>query len=108
MKVGVVTVNREAEEPVPSRRRIAGTTTIRGAYPEKAREVGAGDVVLKGAIPGVPPSWSTYGDPRARSCLRLRERTRRLRIFFSGPLPPPQARGHDGNAPTIERCFEKA
>ena len=67
MKVGVVTVNREAEEPVPSRRRIAGTTTIRGAYPEKAREVGAGDVVLKGAIPGVPPSWSTYGDPRARS-----------------------------------------
>ena len=62
MKVGVVTVNREAEEPVPSRRRIAGTTTIRGAYPEKAREVGAGDVVLKGAIPGVPPSWSTYGD----------------------------------------------
>ena len=53
MKAGVVTVIREAEEPVASRRRIAGTTTIRGAYPEKAREVGA-DVFLKGAIP-----WGT-------------------------------------------------
>ena len=87
MSCGRSTVIREPEEPVASKRGIAAMTTIRGTYSEKAREVGAGDVFWKRAVGRGTPFSVECQDPKARSCLCLRERMRMLRLFFQCSAP---------------------